>query len=119
MFPEPPEWMGENGKRAWNAMASILTESLESIDQFALEATCGHYDAMINALKDLQLRGPLIESYDKNGNEILVKNPAAQIARDNSLAFKAWCSEFGLTPRARKSLAMKLNDDAHEVDLIT
>lgn len=98
--------MGAYGKSMWVKLTEVLADTLHDVDQYALEAICGHYDSMIRAQKDLSERGPIVDGRDGER----VKNPSAQIARDSSASFKAWTAEFGLTPKARKTLAMTLGE---------
>lgn len=111
---EPPDWLGANGRRMWFKLVNELSATLHDVDQFALEAICGHYDAMRAALQDLHERGPIVPGRGKDNEAISVKNPSAQIARDQSASFKAWVSEFGLTPKSRKALNMSLGEDAED-----
>lgn len=101
----PPDWMGDEGKALWNKLIVASDLLLKELDAEALTLTCSAYDAAVRSAKELAEKGPLVE-----GDRGLVKNPAAQILRDSSQSFRAWCTEFGLTPAARKKLGLVLDD---------
>jgi len=119
---DPPSWLADGGKRMWHELVQMLDGRLEAADKFALTATCASYGAMEAALEDLNTRGPLVRARGKDGEESdarpLVKNPANQIAREQGVAFKQWCGEFGLTPAARKRLSIELKKASSAGELI-
>jgi P27 family predicted phage terminase small subunit len=113
-FGDPPEWLNPMGKNLWHRIIELMGDKLEKTDESALTLMCASFGAAYEALKDLNERGPLIE-----GDRGMVKNPANQVAREQGAQFKLWASEFGLTPAARKKLAMSIGADSESEDLIT
>jgi P27 family predicted phage terminase small subunit len=107
---DPPEWLGAPGKDMWKILVETLSDTMVKLDRGALTLACAAYSTAYDAAVDLSERGPLVQ-----GDRGMVKNPAAQIARESGAAFKQWCNEFGLTPAARKRLSLKLGreEDAH------
>lgn len=99
-----PRGMGGLQKRFWNEYAEELErlQVLTGVDSAAFRLMADHYAIAIQAVKELQEQGLTVETK----NEGTKKNPFAQIFKDNSLAFRAYASEFGMTPSARTRLKM-------------
>ena len=88
--------------RLWRTLAPLLDEMgvLSDSDLPALEMLCLHYAAARKGWDELDKKGPTVI-----GALGGVKgNPAAAIFRQNSLAFKSYLTEFGLTPSSRVRL---------------
>jgi P27 family predicted phage terminase small subunit len=96
----------------WNEHAPELERLnvLTGVDGPAFRLMAEHYALAVEAVKELKEQGMTIE-----GREGLRKNPLAQLARDNSMAFKAYAVEFGMTPSSRTRL--QLPEDAEQLTL--
>lgn len=76
-------------------------EILTGVDSAAFRLMAEHYGFAVRAAKELNEGGLTVET-----SEGVKKNPVAQIFKDNSLAFKNFAAEFGMTPSARTRLKM-------------
>lgn len=103
-IPDPPEHIGAEGMAFWRQSAPMLAELglLTATDLPAFEALCVHYNAMVEAARMLVEHGQLVE-----GQTGLKKNPAHQIFRDNSTAFRQYCGMFGLSPADRSRFGVQ------------
>lgn len=109
---KPPRGrLSKHARRLWLDLA----ESLEALgvltqaDLGAFEVLCNHYGFAVEAGEYLRKNGLILEEpvTDKDGNVtgyVYKKNPAAQIFRENSVAFRLMAGEFGLTPSSRARL---------------
>jgi P27 family predicted phage terminase small subunit len=77
-------------------------EILTGVDSAAFRLMAEHFGFAVQAAKQLQAEGLTVETK----LEGVKKNPVAQIFKDNSLAFKSYASEFGMTPSSRTRLKM-------------
>src|SRR3990172_3936709 len=98
-----PRGMGGLQKKFWNEYAPELErlQILTGVDSAAFRLMADHFAIAVQAVRELQAEGLNVEA-----KEGIKKNPLAQIFKDNSLAFKAFASEFGLTPSSRTRLKM-------------
>lgn len=70
-------------------------------DQVALADYCTCVARLEQCEKALSEHGLLVQ-----GERGLVKNPAAQMAREYRVSIMKWCAEFGLTPSARGRMSL-------------
>jgi P27 family predicted phage terminase small subunit len=102
----------------WRALAPQLAAAgvLKQPDRPALEMLCLHY-AVVRAALAQMLKDGRVEVENAEGQLFTVsdgelaivvpvgegfkKHPAATVLRENSLAFKSYLAEFGLTPSSR------------------
>jgi P27 family predicted phage terminase small subunit len=105
--------IGEGAKTFSDRYKPILTEAkiLTDADAATFELMAGHYSIAVDALKQLQKSGLTLLSVMG-----LKKHPLTQIFRDNSMAFRAYAAEFGMTPSARSRLQVPAPEDP-EADL--
>lgn len=96
--------LGKDGQRLWNEIAPRLSRNglLTELDLPALAMMCAHYDAAMQAAREIRTNGVL--SVDERG--LLRKSPAVQILRDASAAFRAYADRFGMSPSARTRIAV-------------
>lgn len=96
-----PRGMQPLGKRFWDEYAPELErlQILTGVDSAAFRLMAEHFAFTIQAARELQDEGLTIETDDG-----IKKNPVAQIFKDNSLAFRGYAAEFGMTPSARTRL---------------
>lgn len=93
----PPE-----ARELWKVLAPQLAQSgvLKATDLPALEVLCLHYAMVRRAWAIVAEKGVTAESTTAAG-VVIKKNPAAGVLRENSMAFKGYLTEFGLTPSSR------------------
>ncbi len=98
----PKGRLPEDGKRLWRALAGQLTRLgvLKATDLPALEMLCLHYAVARQAWEIVDEEGIEVEQETLTGT-IIKKRPAASVFRENSMAFKSYLTEFGLTPSSR------------------
>lgn len=102
--PIAPPHLSDEARREWGYIVPRLdaTGMLSKLDRTALEVYCDAVATYRAAMAMLNEAGPLVRG-DKGR---VVKNPAAQIARDAATTIRLMGSEFGLTPAARERIAM-------------
>lgn len=100
-LPNPPRRFGKEAKAEWRRSGPVLFRAglLTAADMPMFEAYCEAWGNYITAQAEYQGE-PLVEG--QKGN--LVRNPAAQIARDNLDKAFALAREFGMTPAARSRI---------------
>lgn len=96
----------------WDEHADELEriQVLTGVDAPAFRLMAEHYAFAVQAAQELRAEGLTVE-----GKDGLKKNPLAQIFKDNSLAFKSFATEFGMTPSAR--VRLKLPEEAEQLSL--
>ena len=101
-LPVCPDWLSDEGKRKWAELFEDLSAVglLARVDGSALALACEHWSAAVEARKLFIKHGVLVEG--RRGEP--VKNPAAQLFKDNSEAYRKYISEFGLSPSSRAGL---------------
>lgn len=113
---QPPDWLGERGRRAWADILPLLRgmKVMTLADPVALGLLC---DALAEYV---EARAVVIENgatyWTKGKSEMLRKRPEVEIAADAWRRAKIMLSEFGLTPaaRSRVSAAGEGNEDPLE-----
>lgn len=95
-----PTGMSNEGRKYWHAIARQVIESgvLRTVDVPAFVLMAEHYGLAMRAVKAIEDRERLTV-IDENGNERKV--PLLQVFRDNAAAYRAFASEFGMTPASR------------------
>lgn len=107
--PLPPEHLSAIAVDTWNRLAptlfraGLLTEW--DIESFALG--CEAYAKWRRAMELANQSDVLIRGY----RNVLTKNPALQVARDNAELVLRWAREFGLTPSARSGIDLGEGDE--------
>ena len=99
-------------RRFWNEHAAELERLniLTGVDSAAFRLMAEHYAIAVQAVNELKAEGLSVE-----GKDGVKKNPLAQVFKDNSIAFKAFAAEFGMTPSAR--VRLRLPDEAEQLSL--
>lgn len=112
---EPPSYMAGEALAQWNRLAPELSRLglLTVVDRPFLTVLCDAWAAYRQAQDLLAAKGPLVES-PRDGS--LVKNPAAQIMRDQADIMLRYGSRFGLSPSDRVRLAVAPDDDGGDQD---
>ncbi len=110
-----PRGMGKGLQaRFWDEHAPELErlQILTGIDGPAFRLMAEHYALAVQAVQEVREEGLTVEGRD--GFE--KKNPKATVFRENSLAFKGYATEFGMTPSARTRL--QLPEEAEQLSLL-
>ncbi|MCP4426912.1 MAG: phage terminase small subunit P27 family [Chloroflexi bacterium] len=104
--------MSKGAQKFWRDHASEMERIsvLTGVDSAAFRLMAEHYTVALQAVAALQEDGLVVEG--KDGQK---KNPLAQIFKDNSLAFKSFATEFGMTPSSRTRL--KVPEEAEQLTL--
>lgn len=100
-------------RRFWDEHAGELErlQILTGVDVAAFRLMAEHYAIAVQAVGELREEGLTVETRDG-----VKKNPLAQVFKDNSMAFKAFAVEFGMTPSARTRL--QLPEEAEQLSLV-
>lgn len=108
--PEPPQDLTGEALAEWNRLAPELARLglLTVVDRPFLVVLCEAWATYRLAREILARDGLLVQSV-RDGS--LVKNPAAQIARDQADLMMRYGSRFGLSPSDRVRLAVAPDDD--------
>lgn len=114
----PKGKLPKEARELWRALAPQLARAgvLKKTDLPALEMLCLHY-AVARAALEKMLTDGKVEVEDAEGRLYTVsddrlavvadtkdgikKHPAVSVLRENSLAFRGYLAEFGLTPSSR------------------
>ncbi len=99
-------------RKFWDEHAGELErlQVLTGVDSAAFRLMAEHYAIAVQAVGLLKEEGLTIE-----GGDGKKKNPLAQVFKDNSLAFKSFATEFGMTPSAR--VRLRLPEEAEQLSL--
>lgn len=99
-------------RRFWDDHAGELErlQILTGIDSAAFRLMAEHYALAVQAVQEVREEGLTVPT--REGEK---KNPKATVFRENSLAFKSYAAEFGMTPSARARL--QLPDEAEQLSL--
>lgn len=112
-LPEPPEWLGEHGREAWERNGPILLGMtlLTTADLDLFATLCQNIDIMINSSLDVKKNG-----YTVMGQRGWTRNPALASFAAASSAIKSLASEFGMTPSSRAKIKLPEDDDGWSID---
>ncbi len=105
--PRMPLDMGPVAKTVWRRVIREIgaTGIITAVDADVLRVYCESVARYLYAARMLEQSGPLITAGGTGARRgELVKNPLAQIVRDNALLLRAFARELGLTPAARVGL---------------
>jgi P27 family predicted phage terminase small subunit len=93
----------------WHKYAQALVDQglLTAVDIPAFILMAEHYALARQSVKQVLSDGLTV--IDEDGMER--KHPLLQVMRNNSLAFKAFAVEFGMTPSSRSRINLKPPDD--------
>jgi P27 family predicted phage terminase small subunit len=127
---DPPETMNTHGQAMWRYLVGqfdALGDPLSALDRPAFTILCQVGGTAEAAWEDVHGRGVLVRSRSKDhsaddddGEPYMVKNPAEAVARQATTLFIQLAKEFGMTPAARKRMAVELlkaKPDAGEEEL--
>lgn len=102
--PEKPEELSPDAEWLWDKVVKQMTEIglLKPLDAYALEVACENFARWREAVRQRQQHALL----GKNSQGV-VTAPWIGIEERASREFRAWCSEFGITPAAENNLKME------------
>ena len=105
----PPAHLSEIAKSAWKECAKMLLSCglLGNIDELAFEQCCEAYAELRELRADIQERGRYQTVETQTGSMLEKARPQVAMYADADRRFRAWCSEFGLTPSARTRLSVE------------
>jgi P27 family predicted phage terminase small subunit len=104
----PPSWLDRYGKQAWKEHALELDRMglLTVADLTTLALFCDAYSQLRHALDDLKLMSAADENYR-----------ALCVTREKARAdMRLFAGEFGLTPKSRAGLAVKVEKTTDEME---
>lgn len=108
--PMCPTWLNADAKRMWKKLVPALEKMrlVTSIDGEALAAACQSYGIWVECEKyfkkkddDGKLFGRTYLYENKNGSVNELPRPQVAIGNKALSEFRAFCSEFGLSPASR------------------
>lgn len=112
--PECPEWLPAAAQEKWHELAPHLTKLglLTIVDGGALTSLCIAWALATDAARKMATEGTT--TVDEEG--LPRKHPAHQIWRENIKEFRAWCTEFGLTPSSRSRIDLPTADEEDDFE---
>ena len=107
--PERPTWLTGEGKKMWERLAPELERLglLTALDGEAFAAACQRWGTYVDCQKYLKKHGRTYTYTNKAGAENEIERPQVKIAQKALDQFRAFCSEFGLTPSSRTRIEVK------------
>lgn len=115
--PKCPSWVNRDGKRMWERLAPELEKMglLTVVDGEAFAAACHSYGIWLECERFFKKKNPETgkpygRTYvyvNKNGSANEVERPEVKIGQRALQDFRAFCSEFGLTPASRTRIEVK------------
>lgn len=111
--PKCPGWLPKEAKKKWRELAPEMERLglLTMVDGLTFSMLLLHWSVAVDAAKTMKAEG--ITSEDERG--LSRKHPLAQILRDNSVMFRAYAAEFGLSPSTRARLDLPAPDEHDEI----
>jgi len=109
----PPDILiGEHARSKWTQIIKGLREMgvLSGMDVDALVNYCDAYQKVIDARKEIDKHGLLLENETAAGRKI-VENPAVSIQLKFQEQMRKIASEFGFNPASRAKLAMYKSEE--------
>ena len=113
-----PHGLGQGlQRRFWDEHAPELErlQILTGVDAPMFRLAAEHYAIAVQAAQELRKSVEDGGGLTVEGRDGAKKNPLFQVFRDSSMAFKAFATEFGMTPSARARL--QLPEEAEQMSL--
>lgn len=107
VLPELPEWLDDEGKRAWMHLVPILSRMrvLTEADGYALAVLCNAWSRYRVASDQLARFGDVYSIKDAGGRlKSIRRSPYAALQMEHALVVRRLLAEFGLTPASRGRL---------------
>lgn len=111
--PDCPDWLNDEARAEWERLVPELERLgvMAHIDRAAMAMACVQWARFVAAEADIEENGATIMQIErviersKTQTTILIcragRNPSVITSKEAQAAYRAWCSEFGLTPSAR------------------
>jgi len=114
--PKCPSWLNREGKKMWKQLAPELDRLglLTMVDGQAFAAACQSWGIWVECERFMKKHGRTYEYTNKEGYTNLIERPEVKIGQKALAEFRAFCSEFGLTPAARTRIEVKLLDSEED-----
>ncbi len=111
--PKCSDWLPKEAKKKWKELAPEMERLglLTELDGMAFSMLLLHWYVAVEASRAMISEG--ISSEDERG--LPRKHPLAQILRDNSAMFRAFCAEFGFSPSTRAGLDLPASEEHNEI----
>jgi P27 family predicted phage terminase small subunit len=108
----PPEFLPKEGKAEWRRLIAEFkrVDLVQRPDRSALIALCSTWAMYMEAIKDVQERGLIVEGRSR-GAKVMNRNPSAQVARDALAQLLPLWARFGMTPGDRSRFDLGKGDD--------
>jgi P27 family predicted phage terminase small subunit len=107
--PKRPAWVTGEGKRMWDKLVPELERLglFTAVDGEAFAAACHSWGTYVYCQKYLKKNGLTYEYENKSGAVNEIERPEVKIGQKALDHFRAFCSEFGLTPASRTRIEVK------------
>lgn len=124
--PACPSWINTGGKKMWKRLAPELERMglLTNVDGEAFAAACHNYGLWVECerffkekIRDPETgednpRGRTYVYINNGGGANITERPEVKIGQRALADFRAFCTEFGLTPASRTRIDVKPLDGA-------
>jgi len=119
LLPLKPMELSPEAAEHWDLIVEELArlELTKPLDAGALAATCETWARFAQAQAAINREGLLVEVEMRRGDVAWTEtrvHPAVRIVEAASKEYRAWCSEFGLTPSAESRLAPRKESGGDE-----
>ena len=117
-IPPPPEWLNEHGANMWERLAPILERLglLTEADIETFSAACSSW-GVYRECQDFVNDEGLTHKYKNKGGAINeVERPQVKIGNKALDQYRAFCSEFGLSPASRTRIEVNSQDTESEME---
>lgn len=117
LMPKRPTWLTGEGKKMWDRLAPELERIglLTIVDGESFAAACQCWGTYVDCLCYLQENGLTYIYVNTQGAENEIERPQVKIGQKALDQFRAFCSEFGLTPSSRTRIEVKTTENNEDV----
>ncbi len=118
--PQRPSWLTGEGKKMWDKLAPELERLglLTTVDGEAFAAACQCWKIFVDCQRYLKKYGMTYTYINKAGAENELERPHVRIAQKALDQFKAFCTEFGLTPSSRTRIDAKQPEEEDPMEAL-
>ncbi len=116
--PKPPAWMNKDGKAMW-ARISVELERIGLLTVADLEtfaAACHQWGVYVECQKHIKQHGRTHTHTNKAGEANEVKRPEVSIGEKALDQYRAFMTEFGLSPASRTRIEVKPSETESEME---
>lgn len=114
--PSCPAWLSPEAKKLWKRLVPELQRIgvLTMVDGEALAGACQSWAVYVECERLLKKEGRTYQYTNKAGATNLLPRPEVAIGQRALADFRAFCSEFGLTPASRTRINTKAGRENEE-----